>query len=460
MPATSVEKPYSLADVLADIQNIPTSSPISRPRTGTVAQNRWLGDQGVSGGYAGKSMARLDWSIEREGEIIRLEEENRLLREMLGVSKDFEPQAEQQEQEQQPEEQEPSLSPRQEQEREEQTGHLPSGDAEEHHEQNAAIDIVETESPSKDKNSKEEIEGYRLLNKDDDQAAPVPNDVPPGQGVSEVTGNTSSETSGSAIADDDEELPGSPPLTAAASLVRSLSTSPQSRFKPSPKLSKSATYSGGAMKSPPMNRSNASTPTVAQSSGSATVSGLISSPNPSLSSIFPRQAKTEPTTATTTTVELEDTDVAHAPEAQKAGTPSIPTKPATSSSPMHAEDRPASRSKIEIKKAQPPSLPGSPLGKTPPKTGITLDHAVESRSGTGATDDSSSHEQKEKTTIESDQKGRKSKAERRRDSQAAKKVDAEHEQKEEKNDSTDEHHTKGEDTKPSYAEVAKEDGGE
>ncbi|KAJ9099927.1 hypothetical protein QFC21_003932 [Naganishia friedmannii] len=475
MPVTGVEKPYSLADVLADIQNIPTSAPINRPRTGTVAQNRWLGDQGVSGGYAGKSMARLDWSIEREGEIIRLEEENRLLREMLGVSKEFEPRAQQrQEQDQQQqreqhkqspspretqERKDQSSSPREAQEREEQTDQLPSGDSEEHQEENVTKETSEAESPTKAGKSTEEIKGYRVLNKDEERAAPDSSDVASSPSIPEETEKASTDTTGSAIADDDEELPGSPPMTATASLVRSLSTSPQSRFKPSPKLLKSATYSGGGPKSPAMNRSNASTPTIAQSSGSATISGPISSPNPSLSSIFPRQAKTEPTTATTTTVELDDTAVAHALEVQKSGSTSVPTKAMNSSSATNAEERPAPRNKIDIKKAQPPSLPGSPLGKTPPKTGITLDHAVESRNSTGTTDDSSSHEQKEKTSIESGQKGRKSKAERRRDSQAAKKVDTEHEEKEEKNDLVDEQ-AKGEDTKPSYAEVAKEDGEE
>ncbi|KAJ9118312.1 hypothetical protein QFC22_004223 [Naganishia vaughanmartiniae] len=461
MPVTGVEKPYSLADVLADIQNIPTtSSPINRPRTGTGTQNRWLGDQGVSGGYAGKSMARLDWSIEREGEIIRLEEENRLLREMLGVSKDFEPQTQQQEQDQQQqrERQEQSPSPREVQV-EEQTDQSPSVDAQEHHEQNATAETVQIESSTRDDKPKEEIEGYRVLDKDDARAASDSSNVASRPNIPEETEKTEPDTSSSAITDDDQELPGSPPLTAAASLVRSLSTSPQSRFKASPKLLKSATYSGGTPKSPSLNRSNASSPTIAQSSASAGVSGPISNANPSLSSIFPRQAKTEPTTATTMTVELEDTDVAHASEVQKSGSTSVPTKAVPNLGSTNAEERPVPRSKIEIKKAQPPSLPGSPLGKTPPKTGITLDHAVESRNVKGTTDDSSSHAQKEKTSTESGQKGRKTKAERRRDSQAAKKVDAEQEQKEEKNNVTDEQ-PKGEDTKPSYAEVTKEDGEE
>lgn len=460
MSVTDVEKPYSLADVLADIQNIPTSSPINRPRTGTATQNRWLGDQGVSGGYAGKSMARLDWSIEREGEIIRLEEENRLLREMLGVSKDFEPQVQQQEQDQQQpgEQREQSQSPQVVQEPEAQTDQLPLGDTQEHHEEDATTETAEPESASTDENPKEEIAGYRVLSNDDQSAVSDTTNVASASGVTEEAEKAKTETSGSAIADDDEELPGSPPLTAAASLVRSLSTSPQSRFKPSPKLLKSATYSGGSPKSPPMNRSNASTPIVAQSSGSATASGQISSPNPSLSSIFPRQAKTEPTTATTTTTtaELEDTDVAHTPEVQKPGSASVPAKATNNSGSTNAEDRPAPKSKIEIKKAQPPSLPGSPLGKTPPKTGITLDHAVESRVGTGTTDDSTSHERKDKTSIESGQKGRKTKAERLRNAQATKKTDTEHEQKEEMDDTADER-PKVEDTKLSYAEVAKED---
>lgn len=65
---------------------LPQSSDLNKTIE-AIANSSWLGDQGSGGGYSG-TQGRRDWALEREGEISRLEEENRMLRDMLGISND------------------------------------------------------------------------------------------------------------------------------------------------------------------------------------------------------------------------------------------------------------------------------------------------------------------------------------------------------------------------------------
>lgn len=410
------EKPASLADAIADIQNMTTSSTTSGPRSAGTRRShaKWLGDQGVSGGYSGKSMARLDWSIEREGEIIRLEEENRLLREMLGVSKDVEPSTLLQQLEGRDGE---------------------ASEVETKPDQIDKPDVPETKAAEPTKENKQESEkadGYVVEDgtKEEIKAeASSSSKAPPSSEETEVK-KVHHDLDDSANTEEEVEMPSSPPMTAAASLTRSLSTSPNSRFKASPKLSKYATYSGGMPKSPTINRSHSSVPNVTQS---------VSSPNASLANIFPRQAKTEPTTATTTTVELEDKTVEE--EARKSKATSQPTG---SSAPSNVDTNGISKSRIEIKKVNTPPLPGSPLGKTPPKTGITFDHAVESRAASAKKKDDKASKQET--------------GEGESEKQSPKKEDAKNEAPvDAKSRSSDTDKDEEDAEKPSYADVAKED---
>lgn len=408
MPSPVGDKPSNLADVIADIQNMTTSSTTSGPRTAGTRRShaKWLGDQGVSGGYSGKSMARLDWSIEREGEIIRLEEENRLLREMLGVSKDVDPA----------------------------TLLQPEGNGSVASEVEATRpdqpETKATESTKENKQESEKPEGYVVEDGPKEEAKPEVSSVnktPPSPEETEAK-TVHHDLDDSAIAEEEEELPSSPPMTATASLTRSLSTSPNSRFKASPKLSKFATYSGGMPKSPTINRSYSSVPNVVQS---------VSSPNASLANIFPRQAKTEPTTATTTAVELEDKAVEDEAPRSKTSVPS------GQSAPSNVDTNGISKSRIEIKKVNTPPLPGSPLGKTPPKTGITFDHAVESRAA------AAKKEVKSNKPETGDGESEKQSAEKK-ERKAGLEADA-------KNKPSDTEQSEENVEKPSYADVAKED---
>lgn len=431
MPSYSDEKPSSLADAIADIQNMTTPSTISGARSAGARRPhaKWLGDQGVSGGYSGKSMARLDWSIEREGEIVRLEEENRLLREMLGVSKDVEPAT----LVQQFESKDGKALEAETKLEQPDKPDVPEVKASEPTEENKQ----KSDSTKDNEQKSEQTEGYVV---EDRPAEGVESEAKsaakPEVSSSSKTSSSTEETANkkvhhdlddSAITEEDE-LPSSPPMTAAASLTRSLSTSPNSRFKASPKLSKYATYSGGLPKSPSINRSHSSVPNGTQS---------VSSPNASLANIFPRQAKTEPTTATTTTVDLENKTVED--EAAK-----LKTTPQPSGQPANVDTNGISKSRIEIKKVNTPPLPGSPLGKTPPKTGITLDHAVESRAGSAKKKDDKPGKQ-ENGDIEPEKPGPK-----KEDSKAASETNG-------KPQPSDTHQAGESVEKPSYADVAKEE---
>lgn len=66
---------------------LPQSSDLNKTIEAIASSSSWLGDQGSGGGYSG-TQGRRDWALEREGEISRLEEENRMLRDMLGISND------------------------------------------------------------------------------------------------------------------------------------------------------------------------------------------------------------------------------------------------------------------------------------------------------------------------------------------------------------------------------------
>lgn len=409
MPSTAAEKPPNLSDVIADIQNISTTPHINGPRSAGTVNNKtkWLGDQGVSGGYSGKSMARLDWSIEREGEILRLEEENRILREMLGVSKDVDLDTLAVQPDTKPEDV-PEVQP-------------PS--------RKRSLEKL-PEEQKQDVEDKETPEGYTI----EEQTNAKPESEIQPEGIEQTTTKkVQLDLDDSALAEEEEELPTSPLMTATASLVRSLSTSPKAQFK-SPKLSKYATYSGGTPRSPAISRSQSATPNGSQSP----LSGSIPSPNASLSSIFPRQAKTEPTTATTTTVELEDEDVTH--------TIHKPNPVSSASSSADPESNGIVRNKIEIKKVTTPPVPGSPLGKTPPKTGISRDHAVESRMVLAGKEDQShsKHGNSKPDDPKEDLKGKKS------------------EKPNEKSNGKDQEDSDAVaaegDEKPIYAQVAKEDG--
>ena len=358
-------------------------------------------------------MARLDWSIEREGEILRLEEENRILREMLGVSKDMDLDTLAQTSDNKQEAEVPDMRPTSQPESQQET----------------------PKQPDQGVDSKEGREGYTVEEKNetklDSEERAVGIEKSPGKKVQLGLDD-------SALAEEEDETPTSPPMTATASLVRSLSTSPKAQFK-SPKLSKYATYSGGTPRSPAVNRSQSATPNGSQ----ASLGTSVSSPNASLSSIFPRQAKTEPTTATTTTVDLEDDDVTHAIH-KPAHTPS--TLPQSSSS--ETEPSGIGKNKMDIKKVSTPPLPGSPLGKTPPKTGISRDHAVETKLAASVKDDPNPSRQDngKPDGLREDNDSQKSetsgdpKSSGKEEKELADAVAAE------------------EDEKPTYAEVAKEEG--
>ena len=418
MPFAASEKPPSLSAVISDIQNIATTTNGSAPRSSGASSNdtKWLGDQGVSGGYSGKSMARLDWSIEREGEILRLEEENRILREILGVSKDMDLDTLAQTSDDKQETQGSGI----------QLANQPERQQETTEQQNQGVDI------------KEIPEGYTVEEKSEtnthSEERAIEIEKPPGKKVQH-------DLDDSALAEEEDEPPTSPRMTATASLVRSLSTSPKAQFK-SPKMSKYATYSGGTPRSPAISRSQSAAPNGSQ----PPLGNNVSSPNASLSSIFPRQAKTEPTTATTTTVDLEDGDVSHA--IQK---PSLASSTLPQSSIADTGANGIGKNKMEIQKVSTPPLPGSPLGKTPPKTGISRDHAVESRLGASGKDDSSS------SKLHAD------KPDEPREDSNGKRVETRPEQK--SNDKQDKVSIEApvkeeEEGKPTYAEVAKEDGGD
>jgi hypothetical protein len=410
MPSTASDKPPNLADVISDIQNIATPSHTNGPRSAGTVNNKtkWLGDQGVSGGYSGKSMARLDWSIEREGEILRLEEENRILREMLGVAKDVDSEMLAQQSDSKPDD----VSPEQTSEQ---------------------TEIVKEEPEQQEQDTKDNKtpEGYTLEEKSDEKPE---SEARPNAVEKVPTKKVQLDLEDSALAEEEEETPTSPLMTATASLVRSLSTSPKAQFK-SPQLPKYATYSG-TPRSPAISRSHSAAPNGSQTS----LGGSVSSPNASLSSIFPRQAKTEPTTATTTTVELED-DVAHAIHKP---TPVLPNLPQSSS--VDPESNGTGRNKIDIKKVHTPPVPGSPLGKTPPKTGISRDHAVESRTTpVGKEDQSRTKDNSKPDGSQEDLKVKKTETV----------TDGKTNGKDQKESETN---AAEEDEKPTYAEVAKEDG--
>lgn len=354
-------------------------------------------------------MARLDWSIEREGEIIRLEEENRLLREMLGVAKDVDPASLLQ----QPESNDSDAS------------EVESSQPEKLDQSRTKA----TESTKENNKESEKPEGYVVENGPKEEAEePSINKTPSSPEETEAK-TVHHDLDDSAIAEEDE-LPSSPLMTATAALTRSLSTSPNSRFKASQNLSKYATYSGGLPKSPTINRSHSSAPNMTQS---------VSSPNASLANIFPRQAKTEPTTATTTTVETEDKTVDD--DAPRPKTTSVPSG---QSAPSNMDMNGISKSRIEIKKVNTPPLPGSPLGKTPPKTGITFDHAVESR-GAAVKKKEVKIDKPEHGNGESEKQSPK-----REESKTGSEADA-------KSQSSDTEQPEENDEKPSYADVAKED---
>lgn len=358
-------------------------------------------------------MARLDWSIEREGEILRLEEENRILREMLGVSKDMNLDTLAQTSDNKQEVEVPEIRPTSQPETQQETPEQP----------NEGID------------SKERPQGYTVEEKSeaklDSEERAVNIEKPSGKKVQLGLDD-------SALAEEEDETPTSPRMTATASLVRSLSTSPKAQFK-SPKLSKYATYSGGTPRSPAVNRSQSTTPNGSQ----ASMGTSVSSPNASLSSIFPRQAKTEPTTATTTTVDLEDDDVTHAIHKTALASSTSPQ-----SSFLETEPNGVGKNKMEIKKVSTPPLPGSPLGKTPPKTGISRDHAVESKLAASSKDDSNPSEQnvgkpdglREDINSQNMETPIDPKASGKQEKESTGAVAAE------------------EDEKPTYAEVAKEEG--
>lgn len=65
---------------------LPSVATLNNNNKGTIG--RWMGDVGTSGGYHGNE-GRADWAIEREEEILRLEEENKMLRKLLGVDLDL-----------------------------------------------------------------------------------------------------------------------------------------------------------------------------------------------------------------------------------------------------------------------------------------------------------------------------------------------------------------------------------
>ena len=88
LPSTA--RSSSVSSVCTSQSVMPAGQP---PRTpSSLGYDAWHGNMTPSGGYPG-TFGRRDWALEREGEIIRLTAENKALREMLGVDEDVDVEA-------------------------------------------------------------------------------------------------------------------------------------------------------------------------------------------------------------------------------------------------------------------------------------------------------------------------------------------------------------------------------
>jgi hypothetical protein len=88
-PAAESSQAFSPATSIAGLPSTarPTTAGMIVSAPSTVGYDSWQGNMTPSGGYPG-TFGRRDWALDREEEIVRLTSENAALREMLGVEAD------------------------------------------------------------------------------------------------------------------------------------------------------------------------------------------------------------------------------------------------------------------------------------------------------------------------------------------------------------------------------------